>query len=213
MVIQYNYFIAQTNICRLPFAALLDSLPLIDQVANKMLQKKDCQQIPPNNTYPQQITKKRMLLFWFWYLSFEYVCFVFPLVKQLCPWNSHLTALAKVLLLLWHPLSAAHIYFGAVSCSSDLCFSLLLLSKFPPSCKQSTLLSLTISQAPSPILSLQAVYAALFSCDQRAQLNSLAALESPCAQSRLLLLPVCSPNWSTSAQENDQPRHQDCYRC
>jgi hypothetical protein len=87
------------------------------------------------------------------------------------------------------------------------------LSKFPPSCKQSTLLSLTISQAPSPILSLQAVYAALFSCDQRAQLNSLAALESPCVQSRLLLLPVCSSNWSTSAQENDQPRHQDCYRC
>lgn len=171
MVIQYNYFIAQTNICRLPFAALLDSLPLIDQVANKMLQKKDCQQIPPNNTYPQQITKKRMFLFWFWYLSFEYVCFVFPLVKQLCPWKSHLTALAKVLLLLWHPLSAAHICFGAVSCSSDLCFSLLLLSKFPPAasslhfylwpylkhpaqfflCKQSMLLSSAVTKGPSSI--------------------------------------------------------------
>jgi hypothetical protein len=81
MVIQYNYFIAQTNICRLPFAALLDSLPLIDQVANKMLQKKDCQQIPPDNTYPQQLTKKRMFLFWFWYLSFEYVCFCLSLGK------------------------------------------------------------------------------------------------------------------------------------
>lgn len=212
MVIQYNYFIAQTNICRLPFAALLDSLALIDQVANKMLQKKDCQQIPPDNTYPQQLTKKRMFLFWFWYLSFEYVCFVFPLVKQLCPWNSHLTALVKVLLLLWHPLSAAHICFGAVSCSSDLCFSLLLLSKFPPAASSLYFIfdhiwstqpnsfsasSLCFSLQPWPKGPAQ-----FLGCTW----VSLCAIQITAVSCLFLTL-----EWP--AQENDQPRHQDWYRC